>query len=166
MARPTRTSDEAVLAAVAAHPQASAAEIADLVGMGQSTAAKRLTALEIAGSVRRIPGGREKGRRVPDRWARVSGTKSAKAPSKTSDTSGKGKKKSSAARLGRGELGSLVRDFLGSRPDESFGPAAVGKALGHSQGAISNALATMAANGDVVLASDKPRRYRIATAKE
>ena len=70
MARPAQTSDEAVLAAVAAHPEATAAELADALGMGQSTAAKRLAALEVAGAVRRIPGGRENGRRVADRWAR------------------------------------------------------------------------------------------------
>ena len=58
-----------------------------------------------------------------------------------------------------------MRDYLAARPDETFGPAALGKALGRSQGAISNSLATMAARGEVVLASDKPRRYRIAKAK-
>ncbi|HVA74212.1 MAG TPA: hypothetical protein VNF71_06570, partial [Acidimicrobiales bacterium] len=43
-------------------------------------------------------------------------------------------------RLGRGALGTLVRDYLAARPGEASGPTAVGKALGRSQGAISNAL--------------------------
>jgi len=170
MARPAHTSDEAVLAAVAAQPEASAAELADALGMGQSTAAKRLAALEGAGAVRRTPGGRENGRRVPDRWA-VTHTKPGRpgggmSGSKTSPPEGNTRERSSsAARLGRGELGSLVRDYLAARPDETFGPAALSKTLARSQGAISNSLATMAARGEVVLASDTPRRYRIAKTK-
>ena len=170
MARPTQTSDEAFLAAVAAHPEATAAELADALSMGQSTAAKRLAALEVTGAVRRIPGGRKNGRRVPDRWlptdtkpgrpgGATTGPKAPPAEEGTGETSSPG------ARLGRGELGSLVRDYLAARPDETFGPAALGKALGRSQGAISNSLATMAARGEVVLASDKPRRYGIAKAE-
>lgn len=68
-----------------------------------------------------------------------------------------------SGRLGRGALGTLVRDYLAARPGEAFGPAAVGKALGRSQGAVSNSLASMAARGEVELVADKPRRYRIAS---
>jgi hypothetical protein len=56
-----------------------------------------------------------------------------------------------------------VREYLAARPGEDFGPSAVGKALGRSQGAVSNSLATMAARGEVELVGDKPRRYRIAS---
>ena len=59
-----------------------------------------------------------------------------------------------------------MRDYLAARPGEAFGPAALGKALGRSQGAISNALASMATKGDVVLASEKPRRYSIGETKK
>jgi len=60
-------------------------------------------------------------------------------------------------------LGTLVREYLASRPGDGFGPSAIGKALGRFQGAVSNALATMAARGEVELVGDRPRRYRIAT---
>jgi hypothetical protein len=66
-------------------------------------------------------------------------------------------------RLGRGALGALVRDYLAARPADAFGPAALGKALGRSQGAVSNALSAMAERGEVILVDDKPRRYRIAS---
>ena len=65
-----------------------------------------------------------------------------------------------SSRLSRGALGALVRGYLAARPGEAFGPSAVGKALGRSQGAVSNSLATMAARGEVELVGDKPRRYR------
>ena len=170
MARPAQTSDEAVLAAVAAHPEATAADLADALGMGQSTAAKRLAALEVTGAVQRIPGGRENRRRVPDRWAvahtEPGGLGGAPTGPKAPPSEGNTRAASSpGARLGRGELGSLVQDYLAARPDDTFGPAALGKALGRSQGAISNSLATMAARGEVVLASDTPRRYGIAKAE-
>jgi DNA-binding transcriptional ArsR family regulator len=158
------------MAAVAAHPEATSAELAETLGIGQSTATKRLSALEDAGAVRRIPGGRQSGRRVSDRWVTVD-TKPGKpggadSESRAPSSEGAvGETSSNDVRLGRGELASLVRDYLATRPDESFGSAALGKALGRSQGAISNSLAAMATRGDVVLASDKPRRYRIAEVK-
>ncbi len=196
MARPIQMSDEAILEALRAHPEATSAEVADALGMGQSTAAKRLAALEQAGSVRRLPGGRATGRRVPDHWCAAEGNDAGAEPSPLSapaevpgrdavplpadgarrdaaperprdlDTAEPGAGDTAvtgaAGRLGRGALGSLVRDYLAARPDECFGPAALGKALGRSQGAISNSLAAMAERGEVVLAGDKPRRYRIA----
>lgn len=196
MARPTQTDDEAILAALAAHPETTSADLAETLGIGQSTAAKRLAALETAGSVRRIPGGREAGRRAPDRWTSLSSVPGASvgpaAEAAEADTGDRDAAREDTAvesvepatgptvttdstvtadvpapdsgqRLGRGELGSLVRDYLAARPDESFGPSSVGKALGRSQGAVSNSLSTMAAKGEVVLVGDKPRRYRIAT---
>ena len=48
-------------------------------------------------------------------------------------------------RLGRGALGALVREYLAARPDEDLGPTQIGKALGRSQGAVSNALARLEA---------------------
>ncbi|MGH9083618.1 MAG: hypothetical protein ACRDWN_09775, partial [Acidimicrobiales bacterium] len=77
-------------------------------------------------------------------------------------TGAEGASPATGARLGRGALEALVRDFLAARPEESFGPAAIGTAIGRSQGAVSNSLAKMAAGGAAVLVADKPRRYRIA----
>jgi hypothetical protein len=192
MARPLQITDETILDTLATRPGLTSAEVAETLGIGQSTAAKRLAALEAASSVRRTPGGREAGRRAPDRWdllavpaplaagspiadpatidaahdaGDVGGAETDRAESDVEGASANGAPAPEVGqRLGRGELGSLVRDYLAAHPDKSFGPAAVGKALGRSQGAISNSLATMAARGDAVLVGDKPRRYRIATA--
>lgn len=180
MARPLQITDNAILAALAACPEATSAEVAERLGIGQSTAAKRLAALEAAGSVRRIPGGRDAGRRAPDRWSAAA---SQRTPQDAEPASGaqpgdgdasaasgetsqpEGHAAGTAGRLGRGALESLVRDFLAARPEESFGPTAVGKALGRSQGAVSNSLSKMAASGEVVLVGDKPRRYRVARSR-
>ena len=181
MARPLQTTDDTILDALAARSEVTSADLSEILAIGQSTAAKRLAALEAAGSVRRTPGGREAGRRAPDRWSAAATPEDA-AADLTGGTPGEepgggkpggGKLRlaageetpeppAAAGRLGRGELGSLVRDYLAARPGKSFGPAALGKALDRSQGAISNSLATMAARGEVVLVGDKPRRYRIA----
>ncbi|HEY1829824.1 MAG TPA: helix-turn-helix domain-containing protein [Acidimicrobiales bacterium] len=188
MARPTQITDDTIIEALTARPEVTSTDLADTVGIGQSTAGKRLAALEAAGAVRRTPGGRDAGRRVPDRWSAVtpSPTPEAAVAEKTApepvaavvEAAPEDAESASAGaetarteqpavgnRLRRGALGSLVRDYLAARPEEAFGPAAVGKALGRSQGAISNSLATMAARGEVVLVDDKPRRYRIASAK-
>jgi DNA-binding transcriptional ArsR family regulator len=170
MARPITTPDEALVAAVAANRGGTAAEVAAALGIGQSTAQKRLAALEAAGQVRRDPGGRVDGVRAPDRWHPLE-THQAVAPEPDAATEGGGGPEPAedapasadgSQRLGRGALAAMVRDYLAERPKESFGPAALGKALGRSQGAISNALAAMAERGEAVLVADKPRRYRIA----
>ena len=189
MARPTQITDDAIVTALAAGGEVTAAELADRLGMGQSTAAKRLAALEASGAVRRTPGGRVDGVRVADRWssaAPATGTAEPDVPeagadapdtdvpdTDVPDTGGttpvetaQGEPAAApggSGRLGRGALGTLVRDYLAARPGEAFGPAAVGKALGRSQGAVSNSLASMAARGEVELVGDKPRRYRIAS---
>jgi DNA-binding transcriptional ArsR family regulator len=185
MARPQQISTETITQALNARPEATAADLAESLGIGQSTASKRLAALEAAGSVRRTPGGRVAGVRVADRWSVTSPPDTA-APGTAAPGAGKpgtgvtetaapetAEPKSAAhepvvaedggGRLARGELGTLVREYLAARPGEDFGPSAVGEALGRSQGAVSNSLATMAARGEVDLVGDKPRRYRIAS---
>jgi len=180
MARPLQITDEEILDGLTARPEVTSADLAETLGIGQSTAGKRLAALEAAGSVRRTSGGRKAGRRAPDRWAAVAtpevaatdltggepGDKPGDEPGDSELRPAAGEETpeppAAAGRLGRGELGSLVRDYLTAHPGEAFGPAALGKALDRSQGAISNSLATMAARGEVVLVGDKPRRYRIA----
>jgi DNA-binding transcriptional ArsR family regulator len=169
MARPPKLTDEALTAALAAHPEATAAEVAGVLGVGQSTVAKRLAALEEAGAVHRSPGGRVAGVRAPDHWSVVTGSdvaepeNAASEPTPAEAAAEHPEADSTRDRLGRGELGALVRDYLAARPGESFGPAAIGKALGRSQGAVSNSLSTMAARGEAVLVADTPRRYRIAS---
>lgn len=184
MARPTQITDETLVTALAAGGEVTAAELAGRLGMGQSTAAKRLAALEASGAVRRSPGGRVDGVRVTDRWssaAPAAGTVEPAVPDDGAEVAGTdvsatggtapvatGQANPAAVpggsgRLGRGALGALVRDYLAARPGEAFGPAAVGKALGRSQGAVSNSLASMAARGEVELVAERPRRYRIAS---
>ena len=174
MARPTQITDDTIVTALAAGGEVTAAELADRLGMGQSTAAKRLAALEASGAVRRTPGGRVDGVRVADRWSSAAPATGTAAPdTDVPDTGGTTRVETAqgepaaapggSGRLGRGALGTLVRDYLAARPGEAFGPAAVGKALGRSQGAVSNSLASMAARGEVELVGEKPRRYRIAS---
>ena len=188
MGAPEHITDTDITDALTALPDITAAEVAGALGIGRSTAAKRLARLEAAGTIRRNPGGRSGGARVADRWSlatpapdsrppeRATGTDpaatsgEAASPSE-SDLGGPGPDAgapSEAAgdangRLAPGALGALVREYLAARPGQSFGPSGIGKALGRSAGAVSNALSTMAAAGEVQLVAERPRRYRIAS---
>ncbi len=164
MARPQHISDDSIVEALAAGGEVTAAEVAKHLGMGQSTATKRLATLEGTGSVRRHPGGRVNGVRVPDHWSVPAADPAASDSGGTAgpDSSDQGETtRSGTERLGRGALGTLVREYLAARPDEEFGPTQVGKALGRSQGAVSNALGRLEAAGEARLVSITPRRYRI-----
>jgi predicted transcriptional regulator len=159
---------EAVAAALATHPGVTAAELAEAAGVGQSTAAKALAALEADGRATRIPGGRGgNGRRQPDRWNRPEppaatvGPEREMAPAERPAWRRPGDEYM-GARLGRGELAGLVLGFLADRPGEAVGPAAVAKVLGRSAGAVSNALGRLAEAGTVTLVGESPRRYRLA----
>ena len=173
MARPLQITDDTIVKALSAGGEVTAGDLADRLGMGQSTAAKRLAALEAAGGVRRTPGGRVNGVRAADRWSSVAAAADTADPAVpdtdvlatdgTAPVEAEQAEPGGSGRLGRGALGTLVRDYLAARPGEAFGPSAVGKALGRSQGAVSNSLASMAARGEVELVGDKPRRYRIAS---
>ena len=175
MARPQQISDDTIIEALAADGEVTAADLADRLGIGQSTAAKRLAALEGTGSVLRQPGGRVNG--GPGRRPLVGGhgaptrrtrrpptpTVDADRASSATEAAGSPPSQSGGERLERGALGALVRDYLAARPDEDLGPSQVGKALGRSQGAVSNALARLETAGEARLVSVTPRRYRIVT---
>jgi DNA-binding transcriptional ArsR family regulator len=164
MARPQHISDDTIIEALATEGEVTAADLADRLGIGQSTAAKRLATLEGTGSVLRQPGGRVNGVRVADHWsvATVGADNDASNATKT-DATNPAAPKSGGKRLERGALGALVRDYLAARPDEDLGPSQVGKALGRSQEAVSNALARLEAAGEARLVSVTPRRYCIVT---
>jgi DNA-binding MarR family transcriptional regulator len=164
MARPQHISDDTIIEALATDGEVTAADLADRLGIGQSTAAKRLATLEGTGSVLRQPGGRVNGVRVADHWsvATIVADNDAGNATKT-DATKPAAPKSGGERLERGALGALVRDYLAARPDEDLGPSQVGKALGRSQGAVSNALARLETAGEAKLVSVTPRRYRIVT---
>ena len=176
MATTNKVSPEQVLDVLTAHPGVTSAELAEVLGIGQSTAAKHLAALEAASTASREPGGRDGGRRLADRWSATTPEpatstedpqpegQDAPAVAAANDTEG-AEQRRSADRLGRGALGTLVREYLAARPGEELGPTQIGKALGRSQGAVSNALARMEAAGEAELVSPAPRRYRIVASR-
>jgi hypothetical protein len=62
------SADEAAKKAVGDHPGATAEGVASAAGIGRSTATKALARLGEAGEVTRFDGGREGGKRLPDRF--------------------------------------------------------------------------------------------------
>ena len=70
----------------------------------------------------------------------------------------------SGARLRPGALREMVIGYLRERPDQDLSPSAIGKALERSSGAVANACDRLLADGAIVLASEKPRKFRIAAA--
>jgi hypothetical protein len=147
------TSEEAVIKALASQGELTSAEIAAATGLGRSTVGKTLAGLERAGMARRYPGGREGGRRLPDRWSVGS----------TDERSPAG---SSTRRLRPGQLDGLVLDFVNAQgTDAELGATAVAKALGRSAGAVGNCLVRLAVTGQVRQVNEHPRRYSSATAR-
>jgi len=152
----TVSASDTVGQALTVSPGSTAAELAAATGLGRSTVGKRLAALEAAGVARRQPGGRDGARRLPDRWMpgldpHAKAAAHGKAPATGSTTAG---------RLGKGELGAMVLDYLRNHPDDEVGPTVVARALGRSQGAVANALTKLAASGHAEVTSEAPRRYR------
>lgn len=145
---------EAILEALTKTGEATVAELAQVAGIGRSTASKALATLEADGRARRLSGGRDGGRRRPDQWSLAepaARARSAKAP-KPSEVD---------RRLRPGALADLVVEYLKANPDEPLGPTAIGKGLERSQGAVANALARLAETGAAVCVSESPRRYRL-----
>ena len=70
----------------------------------------------------------------------------------------------SATRLHKGELSTLVIDYLKAHGDDAIGPSAIGKGLSRSSGAVANACQRRESSGSPRLVSDSPRRYQIADA--
>ena len=93
------TTEEVVATALASQCELTNAEIAAATGLGRSTVGKALAALERAGVARRSEGGREGGRRLPDRWSVAAPDQHAPA-------------RASMQRLRPGQLDGLVLDFV------------------------------------------------------
>ncbi|MHB1928245.1 MAG: MarR family transcriptional regulator [Acidimicrobiales bacterium] len=163
MGAPEHVTDYDITTALAALPDITSPELAGALGIGRSTAAKRLARLEAAGTIRRSPGGRSGGARVADRWSLATPapdvhsplTAATDSPAASSGgaahvlrpgpadppTGGSARPEAggdASGRLGRGALGALVREYLAEQPGQSFGPSGIGKALGRSPGAVSN----------------------------
>ena len=189
MGAPEPTSDHDVTDALAALPDSTAADLAGALGIGRSTAAKRLARLESAGVVRRCPGGRVAGTKVADRWSLATATSACEPDAAATPGNVERRPQASTqpggtqpggtqpvtdppalpeeapgagARLSPGSLRALVRDYLAARPGQSFGPSGIARSLGRSAGAVSNALSVLAETGKVRLVADRPRRYRIS----
>lgn len=154
---------DAVLGAVGTSPNATAAELSAITGLGRSTVSKALVTLEAAGKVTRTPGGRDAGRRQADRWflagapaAPGPGAKTAAPKRKRAPAKGK------PGRLGRGALRDLALEHLRAQ-GEPVSPSHVAAALGHSAGAIGNAMERLVTFGLAERVSD--RRYRAVRTK-
>jgi DNA-binding IclR family transcriptional regulator len=140
-----RTSEEAVVKALASGNDLTRAEIVAATGLGRSTVGKTLIALEHRGTVRRCPGGRGERRPLPDRWS-------------AGQTGGTSPSTAATRRLRPGQLDRLVLDYINSQ-GAAVGATVVARALGRSGGAVGNCLTRLAAAGQVLQVSDKPRRY-------
>jgi predicted transcriptional regulator len=163
-APPIATSSvEALLGALAARPDATAAELAEAAGIGRSTAGKLLAKLAIDGRVLRQPGGLKDGRRTADRWAPPSAApiQDPGPPPTGAPVPGADQPSTRAGRLRSGELRDLVLGCLADRPGQALSPTAIATTLDRSAGAVANALRVLASQGAVVQTQAKPRRYCI-----
>ena len=145
-----RSPVEKVVEVLGLNPGSTAEQLAERCGLGQSTVRKALVRLESEGRASRTAGGREEGRKLPDSWTLLA-AEEGRPPAEM-------KKKD---RLPKGRLAELVLAHLRTVGGQPQSPAAVGKAIGHSAGAISNALRKMAESGEVKEVSSKPKRYTI-----
>jgi hypothetical protein len=152
-------SEQAILAAITAQPEMTAAEVAGVAKLGRSTASKVLARLADSGKVARVRGGRDGARRLPDRFS-LSGkpTRATKRQAAGAATNGSG-----GERLKPGQLDGLVIAFLKKNDDSApHSPTGVANALQRSSGAVGNCLVRLARAKQVRQDSDKPRRYSLA----
>lgn len=186
------TATRALTAALAANPGPTIEELARAAKISHSTARKALLALEKAGKASRHLGGIKGSKLMPDRWQAGPLTETRPkpdepamevpaasdgqgvAPSPVSDETANvagptvsapspGEAvEAEKARLRPGKLHEKVRGYLGDHRGEEFTPYVLGRALGHSSGAVANCCERLVAEGAIVETSQKPRRYRSA----
>ena len=123
------------------------ADIAGHIGQIQAAASAAATALAGGGDLRAVRAGLDE---IYEQAAQA--RRAARAAA--------GGKKAPAARPGG--LREKVLAHLRANPGSSFTPHEIHKVTGHSSGAIANALDTLVKHGDATLASEKPRRFRLA----
>ena len=121
-------------------------EIAERIGQIQAAASAAATMLASGGDLRAVQTGLDE---IYEQAGQVRRTVKAAA----------GGKKAPAARPGG--LREKVLAHLRDHPDKSFTPHEIHKVIGHSSGAIANALDTLVKHGDAELATEKPRRFRL-----
>ncbi|GAA5119730.1 hypothetical protein [Haloechinothrix salitolerans] len=162
------------------NPGKTARELAELAGIGGSTATKLLAAWATDGQAVRQPGEDNGGRKAAARWAPPEPDEDSPRPRKRDTASPRRKKADTAetkattaklvtdappnGRLPKGALHGLVEDFLSEpdRRDNAYTAGEIGRKLGRSSGAVRNALDKLAEKGTVVLTQEEPRRYQLA----
>ncbi|MFL6115196.1 MAG: MarR family transcriptional regulator [Catenulispora sp.] len=70
----------------------------------------------------------------------------------------------SGPRLGKGELRAMVEQYLRDHPEQAWTPSKIGKALGRSAGAVSNAAGKLIQDGTARTFDDAPHRVQIIPA--
>jgi len=125
------------------------ADIAGHIGQIQAAASAAATALAGSGDLHAVRAGLDE---IYEQAAQA--RRAARAAA--------GGKKAPAARPGG--LREKVLAHLRANPGSSFTPHEIHKVTGHSSGAIANALDTLVRHGDAELATEKPRRFRLAGA--
>ena len=123
------------------------AEIAERIRQIQAAASAAATMLAGGGDLRAVRTGLDE---IYEQAAQARRTVKAAA----------GGKKAPAAQPGG--LREKVLAHLRANPGSSFTPHEIHKVNGHSSGAIANALDTLVKHGDAELATEKPRRFRLA----
>jgi predicted transcriptional regulator len=178
------TADTKVRRALEAHPGATAAHLANVAGVGRSTATKILSHWAKEGLVIRTTG---KDQSVPVTWtmhaeendavgeATEARDDAAVTPEQQPEPAAGDADEGDAApatlevpeantpkkdRLPKGALYELVRDFLQAHPGEDFGPAKIGTELVRSSGAVNNALEKLVTNGLAAKTCEAPKRFR------
>jgi hypothetical protein len=150
--------EQKVIAALDTAQEATVDEVAATAGIGRTSARKYLAALEQTGKAKRVPGGREGKRKLPDRYSPAAATS---APAARAE----GARKGTAQRLRPGGLDELVLGYMCQHSQEGpFGPTTVAKGLGRSSGAVGNCLARLGAAGKLSQVSQRPRRYAVKEA--
>ena len=122
-------------------------EIVGHIGQIQAAASAAATALADGGDLRAVQAGLDE---IYEQAAQA--RRAAKAAA--------GGKKAPAAQPGG--LREKVLGHLRDHPGQSFTPHDIHKVLGHSSGAIANALDTLVKHGDAELATEKPRKFQLA----
>ncbi len=118
-------SEQAILKALAANPEATAAEVAAAAGVGRSTASKVLARLASTEEVCRTEGGRDGARRLPDRFALASAEPAAKTakPKAAANSQAEGAWRASEARATRRARPRLPEEERRQRPSRADAPS-------------------------------------------
>lgn len=164
------------------NPGKTARALAELAGIGGSTATKLLAAWATDGHAVRLTDEDIGGPKAAARWAPPEPLDNTPQPRKRDATAPRRKKADTAetkattaksvsdappsGRLPKGALHGLVEDFLSEpeRRDNAYTAGEIGRKLVRSSGAVRNALDKLTEKGTVALVEDEPRRYQLADA--